>query len=215
MLPYFNQIAGGKPSDTAGPSDAAESSSSVQEDWALLLVNQQNPIPAGFEVGLIAFYDISVDYRMESALINMLKAAEKEGVLLEPVSGYRTVNEQKELYDKQLSQYLAQGQTQAEAERLVSCQIEQPGCSDHHTGLAVDFAQEGDAHFASTKAGLWLEEHAAEYGFTLRYPLRKEELTGLNCQPYHYRYVGRQAAQEMQEQDWCLEEYKTNAKDLQ
>ena len=84
--------------------------------------------------------------------------------------------------------------------------IQAPGYSEHHTGLAVDFNDVED-DFRETEAYTWLQEHAAEYGFVERYPKGKESITGIDYEPWHYRYVGKEHAQRMNELNMCLEEY--------
>ena len=84
--------------------------------------------------------------------------------------------------------------------------VEAPGYSEHHTGLAVDFNDVED-DFRETEAYTWLQEHAAEYGFVERYPKGKESITGIDYEPWHYRYVGKEHAQRMNELNMCLEEY--------
>jgi D-alanyl-D-alanine carboxypeptidase len=86
-----------------------------------------------------------------------------------------------------------------------------PGASEHQAGLSVDIVtlrhQVLNDAFADTKAGKWLAEHAHEYGFILRYPKDKEEITGINYEPWHFRYVGKEAAEQIYELGCCLEEY--------
>ena len=86
-----------------------------------------------------------------------------------------------------------------------------PGTSEHETGLAADIVtpsyQRLDAGYAGTKAAKWLLENAASYGFVLRYPEDKTEITGIDYEPWHYRYVGVEAAKEIMAQGLCLEEY--------
>jgi len=85
-----------------------------------------------------------------------------------------------------------------------------PGASEHQTGLAADILEEGrgmDATFANTSFGKWLAAHAPEYGFILRYPRGKEDVTRVVFEPWHFRYVGREAALEMAQTDEVLEEY--------
>lgn len=81
-----------------------------------------------------------------------------------------------------------------------------PGCSEHHTGLAFDITVPGTS-FGGTKQAKWLEEHCWEWGFILRYPADKTAITGITNEPWHFRYVGTDAAMEMRETGECLEEY--------
>ena len=84
--------------------------------------------------------------------------------------------------------------------------IAQPGCSEHHTGLAIDLNEVSDA-FEKTKAYAWLQEHSADYGFIERYQAEKASITGIDKESWHYRYVGRKHAGEMKRLGLCLEEY--------
>ena len=106
---------------------------------------------------------------------------------------------------------LAEGNDQQAAEDEAATVVARPGCSEHNTGLAVDvecadFA-DLDEGFRDTFAYEWLMEHCAEYGFILRFPQDKEDITGVIYEPWHYRYVGVEAATEIMSRGLCLEEY--------
>ena len=81
-----------------------------------------------------------------------------------------------------------------------------PGTSEHQLGIAVDINADG-INSSGSEVYTWLAEHAHEYGFIQRYPEDKTEITGINYEPWHYRYVGEDVAKEMFEEDVCLEEY--------
>ena len=102
-----------------------------------------------------------------------------------------------------------------EAEEKVAYWVARPGTSEHQAGLAVDIVdtnyQSLDEQQEETPVQLWLMEHCAEYGFILRYPSGKSDLTGVGYEPWHYRYVGEEAAREIMDQGVCLEEYAPNA----
>ena len=121
-------------------------------------------------------------------------------------SAYRSVERQKELYDNKVNEYLKQGKTQEEAEKLTSEYINKPGSSDHNLGLAVDFNYVNNS-FAELEAYDWLLENAEDYGFILRYPEDKEDITKIEYESWHWRYVGEEHAKKMNELDMCLEEY--------
>ena len=83
-----------------------------------------------------------------------------------------------------------------------------PGFSEHQTGLALDInTASRSAHFETTATYRWLIENCWRYGFILRYPTAKTETTGIIYEPWHYRYVGQEAAAEIYQQGVCLEEY--------
>ena len=121
-------------------------------------------------------------------------------------SAYRSVERQKELYDNSVQKYLKQGKKQEEAERLTDEYINKPGASDHNLGLAVDFNLVNN-EFKETKAFKWLKQHAEDYGFILRYPSDKEDITKIAYESWHWRYVGTDHAKKMNELNMCLEEY--------
>ena len=191
----------------------AESYTSAADvPWNLLLVNDWNAIPADHtEDKLVQILGNAgyqrVDQRMLEDLQAMLDAGKAYNIGVQ--SGYRSVAKQKELYwrqvDKQTS--LSGVQAQVAAGKIVK----RPGYSEHHTGLAVDLYGSGDYSltetFENTEAFRWLIENCADYGFVLRFPKGKETITGVIYEPWHYRYVGKEAAKEMMEKDLCLEEY--------
>ena len=152
-----------------------------------------------------------VDACMYEALSNMLSAARAQG--LEPLicSSYRTWATQASLFENKVQQYLNQRYPQAEAEELAAFWVARPGTSEHQAALAVDIV---DRHYQlldeaqeTTPVQIWLMEHCAEYGFILRYPTAKSHITGVGYEPWHYRYVGVEAAQEIMGRGICLEEY--------
>lgn len=181
--------------------------------WELTLVNDWNPVPANYEAGVTMVkagtMNQSVDSRIKGATDDLLKAGAKHGINV--VSGYRSASHQATLYWRRVNQYRAQGKSDAEAQRLTGTIIKRPGYSEHNCGLAVDLGGSGnfrlEEDFEQTAAYKWLIENCAEYGFILRYPQGKEEITGVTFEPWHYRYVGVEAAKEIMSRGLCLEEY--------
>lgn len=176
------------------------------EDGPLLLVNKYYYLEHDFEVDLVeqaARYG-SIGERMEfetyAAFEEMFAAAQVDGFQLYVTSGYRGYEEQEEVFGG----YLAEG-----GEERALQYAARPGYSEHQTGRAIDVFTPGEttSSFASSPVAKWLAEHAYEYGFILRYPKDKESLTGYSYEPWHYRYVGREAAAEIHERDLTLEEY--------
>lgn len=106
---------------------------------------------------------------------------------------------------------MGQGLSYMDAYKIASQAVTVPGSSEHQVGLSLDITSDTytllDQGFGETEAGLWLAEHSCEYGFTLRYPLGKEYITSIEYEPWHFRYVGREAATIMKEEDICLEEF--------
>lgn len=184
----------------------------VQSCWELILVNDLNPLPEDFVVALVpAGGGEQVDYRIQQPLEQMIAGAQAQGIELMVCSGYRNVAYQQTLYERKAAAYQSQGLALEEAQEEAKRWVARPGCSEHHTGLAVDIVtpayQVLDSGFAGTSAAQWMAEHCAEYGFILRYPQGKEEVTGVCWEPWHFRYVGTEAAGQMSRDGLCLEEF--------
>ena len=188
--------------------------------WFARIVNAANPLPEDFtvETRSIKGYDERLfDVRAADALEAMLSAAEASGNQLYLVSGYRSIARQKARFTRKTNYYISQGLGQAEAEDKASQWVARPGTSEHNLGLAADIVSANwyQTHsdltqdFDQTPAYTWLEAHAAEYGFILRYPEGKESITGVVYEPWHYRYVGTELAQRLYADKLTLEEYKT------
>lgn len=105
-----------------------------------------------------------------------------------------------------VSAYMREGSPRVVAQSLAENWVAQPGTSEHELGLAVDINAD-KTRCDNETVYAWLAEHAYQYGFILRYPADKEDVTGIACEPWHYRYVGEEAALAMTEQGLCLEEY--------
>ncbi len=182
--------------------------------WNLILVNRDHLLPQDFTVDLEKVDDKWVDTRMADSLRQMLQAAKDSGVDLIVQSAYRSVSKQSSLYQEEIASNEAQGYDSGTSAELTNQYIQSPGASEHHTGLAVDIVtssyQSLDSGFANTVAFGWLHVNAVKYGFVIRYPESKQESTGILYEPWHFRYVGTQAAKEMTEQGLCLEEYVQN-----
>ena len=177
-------------------------------DWRLTLANYENLLPEDFTVE-VANIDSTrqFDARAIGDLNDMLNAMKKDGITnIWVQSAYRSVARQKELYDNSIQKYLSEGKTQEEAERLTNEYINKPGSSDHNLGLAVDFNYV-DNKFGKLAGFKWLQENAEDYGFVLRYPKDKEDITKIAYESWHWRYVGKEHAKKMNELNMCLEEY--------
>ena len=170
------------------------------DDWRLVLVNAQNPLPESYAVSMTQLSDgLQVDKRCYSDLQAMLDACEATGLYPRLESAYRDWTAQNERFDQEMAKLVEGGMNHAQAEKEAAKTVAAAGCSEHHLGLAVDIADKD--------AQQWLQEHSWEYGFILRYPGDKTEQTGYSYDPGHYRYVGREAAAEMWQTGLCLEEY--------
>lgn len=177
-------------------------------DWRLTLANYENILPEDFKVELANIDNTKqFDARAIEYLNKMMNDMRKSGISNVWVqSAYRSVERQKELYDNSVQKYLKQGKTQEEAERLTDEYIAKPGGSDHNLGLAVDF-NNVDNNFEDLKAFKWLKENAENYGFILRFPKEKEDITKIAYESWHWRFVGEEHAKKMNELNMCLEEY--------
>ena len=136
----------------------------------------------------------------------MFDAARADGVYPIVAAGYRTTEKQQSLMAERISDYQKEGYSdeaaKAEAEKWVAV----PGTSEHQLGIAVDINADG-IHSAGQEVYDWLDENGYLYGFVHRYPSDKTEITGISNEPWHYRYVGMEAAADMTSQNLCLEEY--------
>ena len=186
----------------------------VEEDaWQLRLVSAAHPLPEDFEVPELTKLKggHAIDSRVYPALQQMMDDCRAAG--LNPVicSSYRTHDKQEELFRKKVNTLRKQGYSQEEAETEAARWVARPGTSEHETGLAVEIVDKSyqllDEKQEQTPVQQWLMAHCAEYGFILRYPVEKSDLTGIGYEPWHYRYVGVEAAKAITEQGLCLEEY--------
>ena len=175
--------------------------------WNLLLVNRWNPLPDQYEVDLVELPGgESVDTRIYSALQEMFDAMQSDGVYPVVASGYRTAEDQQRILDERIAEYRAQGYSDQEAQAEAEVWVALPGTSEHQLGLAVDINADG-IHSAGYEVYDWLDENSYQYGFIQRYPDGKTEITGVGNEPWHYRYVGVEAATDMKNTGRCLEEY--------
>ena len=176
---------------------------STQFKGDILLVNDSHRLPADYvPEGLVNLYQNRHSFRLASSDIyltretyeaaeRMFHAAEEQnvnGFII--TSGYRSYERQAEVYAKS-----EPGKAQ------------QPGASEHQTGLAFDVTTETSGGFESTPQYAWLSQHAHEYGFIQRYPANKADITGISYEPWHYRYVGEDAAARMRKTGQTLEEF--------
>ena len=184
----------------------------VQTDWRLLLVNPWNTVPEGYEIQLATLSNgLQVDERIYDDLDDMLTDCREAGLSPIVCSAYRTEATQTRLYNNKVARVRASGvpedQVEAEAARWVA----KPGTSEHQTGLALDIVAASyqilDEKQEDTAEQQWLMENSWKYGFILRYPSEKSDITGIGYEPWHYRYVGKAAAAEIHRTGVCLEEY--------
>lgn len=184
----------------------------------ILLVNPWYSVPSGYEPDLVEMPSSlstsgnnKVDRSCYDALIQMLTDCNKECPKACAVSCYRSYDYQVKLFNRKVNFYLNQGYEKAEAEKLAATVVAVPGTSEHHTGLAIDIVDTRSWDLEESQADLpaqkWLMENAWKYGFILRYPADKTEITGIIYEPWHYRYVGTAVAAELHASGQTLEEY--------
>ena len=179
----------------------------------LMIVSKFEPLPENFEKNII-LKEVSV-VKLESQtadmLAMMLKDAQESGTPLKVISGYRSADHQQMLWEKEISKEMEHGLDYHRAVAKAAKTLALPGESEHQTGLAVDFgttdANDVDYSFASSAQAVWLDRNAHRYGFILRYPRLKEHITGIDFEPWHFRYVGAESAAIIKENGICLEEF--------
>ena len=179
------------------------------EKWNLSIINTKYPLPDSYAPTLsnvISGSNIQLDSRVSERYAEMYAAAKLSGCVLTPYSGYHSYALQETNYNRKVNFYVNQGISAEEANQKASAQVLPAGCSEHNAGLAMDIVS-ASSDFINTKEYKWLCENAYNYGFILRYPEDKTAITGMNFEPWHWRYVGTQAAKEMKEKNQCLEEY--------
>ena len=182
------------------------------EEWQMLLVNGDDPLPEGFTVELAPLENgMKADKRICADLTAMLKDCRAAGLKPKICSAYRDAATQTRLHQNKIARLRAAGLSREEAEREAARWVAVPGTSEHQTGLALDLVSERyqilDEKQAETPEQQWLMAHSWEYGFILRYPTDKGDITGIGYEPWHYRYVGKTTATALHENGLCLEEY--------
>lgn len=188
----------------------------------MALVNKEFYLPEEYIPGDLVKPEVEFSFKEEDiekslmrkeaaeALEKMFDNATKNGIEIFAVSGYRSYSRQKSLYDAEVNRVGIE-----KAEQAVAI----PGASEHQSGLAMDISSRSNKlylneAFANTTEGKWLKENAHHFGFILRYPKEKMEITNYMYEPWHFRYVGVKAATIMYEHNWTLEEYFNEVKKI-
>ena len=198
--------------DGSQPEGGAAPTSVSRSDWNLILVNPSSPLPEVYDVTLTQLKNgHAVDERCYPDLQNMMDDCRAAGLSPVICSSYRTQETQQALYDAKVESFLAQGYSSQDAAQQAGQVVALPGTSEHQLGLALDIVdlqyQSLDEAQEQTNVQQWLAENSWKYGFILRYPKEKSDVTGIVYEPWHYRYVGKDTAREIYEQNICLEEY--------
>ena len=197
-----------------GEMDADAGLKILPEDmWCLILTNAEYPVPEDYEVELEAIpgTEQSVDKRIYEPLMTMIGDMKDQGLSPIVCSGYRTLDKQEKLFNRKVLSFVKAGHTKEESYNLARQTISIPGSGEHCLGLAVDFYTRRyhklERAFEDTPESKWLVEHAQDYGFVMRYGENKTDITGIQYEPWHYRYVGVEAANYMKDNELSLEEF--------
>lgn len=187
------------------------------DDWKLILVNKQHPIPENYDFTLANIKGSQqCDARIIDDLLDMMQAAKEAGFNLLIKSPYRSDARQEWLFARKIKLYMNKGMSYMDAYKLSSQVVMVPDSSEHQIGLALDivcdYYETLTEGFGDTEAGIWLEEHCAEFGFIVRYPKGREYITSVEYEPWHFRYVGVEAATIIMEQELTLEEFVEDLK---
>lgn len=181
-------------------------------DWKYVLVNPWHRIEEDADIETtVVENDYEVDSRVADAAKKMLADCRAAGYSPRICSAFRTYSKQVELFNNDVRKYERQGMSEADAQAKTAESVAIPGTSEHQLGLAMDIVWTGyqqlDDNQANNDTQKWLMENCYKYGFILRYPKDKSDITGIVYEPWHYRYVGEKAAKEMHDENLCLEEW--------
>lgn len=203
-----------KQTDREETGDSFWVSDTLSSENILVLVNKEHALPEDYVVELhwLNNRSCAVSELMYDALCDMLSDGSADGREYVVASGYRSKEYQQQLLEEDIAAAMQlQGLTYEEAYELETRETMPPGYSEHETGLAVDLVsltyQMLDEGQEKTEENRWLQEHCSEYGFILRYPKRKEDVTGVAYEAWHFRFVGKEAASEIMRRGITLEEY--------
>lgn len=179
----------------------------------LILVNASNPLNESYLADLRAICKgrLYASRELYDPLVEMLKAANKKGHQYWIASAYRSRDKQQKLVDEDVQKAMQKGLSYEDALRETYQETMPAGHSEHETGLALDILCSGnnnmDASQEKEAGNIWLQNNCYRYGFVLRYPKGKEAITGIHYEPWHFRYVGKEAAAYMKKHDLTLEEF--------
>lgn len=200
------------PAEASAPAETPAPSPSPTADipaldisgWEYLLVNADHPIGDYAPELAEAEYGQKFDARAVDSLKSFIAAARAQGLSAYLSSAYRSYDEQKYLFDRKVSQLNGD---EAKAASIVA----RPGTSEHQTGLGCDitdkYYETKDSSLENTALYQWMSANCAQYGFIVRYPKDKEDVTGVIYEPWHFRYVGCEAAAYIMKNGLCLEEF--------
>ena len=187
-----------------------------EDESVLILVNPWNHIPEDYAPELETVQGkYNLDKKAAENARNLLAAAKEAGFNMQLCSAYRTVQKSAQLYANKVNEFIGYGYSEADAKTEAAKWVAPPGTSEHHTGLAMDlvsadywnYYSDLEHDYEKFDSFKWMYEHCAEFGFILRFPKDKQDITGITYEPWHYRFVGVEAAKYIMENGLCLEEY--------
>ena len=188
---------------------ACAGAETAQIPWNLTLVNSTHAVPEDWVVP--EFTELrngqKVDSRIYPELQAMFDAARAAGRTPLVISSYRTYEDQKNMLVKKYRSFKEKGYSHEDAQTEALKWAAYPGYSEHQLGLAIDVGTANSEKCSKDRVWSWLKEHRAEYGFIWRYSEEKSDITGISNEPWHFRYVGVEAATYIMENNLCLEEY--------
>lgn len=183
-------------------------------EWPLILVNPWHPVPEGYSDTIVLTELIngqSVDRRCYPDLQAMMDDCRAAGYSPYICSSYRSQEKQTRLFEHNVAALIQAGYSEEDARAETARNVAKPGTSEHQLGLAVDIVDKNyqvlDETQEDTEVQKWLMENSWRYGFILRYPTNRSDITGIVYEPWHYRYVGKEAAEEIYRNGIVLEEY--------
>lgn len=198
---------------SSGASSAASGDHYIQPagtDWNLKLVNPWNALDSSYQIPLTTISgDNQYDNRAADKLKELISAGSAYNI--RPCSLYRSIDLQTKLFNNEVKKVKKPGESEADAEKDAATWVARPWTSEHNLGLAADLLfgnySSLETSYENTDAYKWMLAHCADYGFILRYPKDKVSVTGVQYEPWHYRYVGEDAAHEIMSRGITLEEY--------
>ena len=194
--------------EITGAQEQAKKQFRQSEDWKLILVNRDHPLEEEYSSELTELrYGQSVDSRIYPELQAMFDEMRASGLAPKVVEGYRSREQQTDKLNEKIRDYMGYGKSREEARELALMRVEEPGTCEHETGMCVDVSSEEGDNESANEVWKWMDENCSNYGFIKRYPYDKSSITGIKGEPWHYRYVGAEAAQEIMKKGITLEEY--------
>lgn len=178
----------------------------------LILVNTESPLPDSYKFSKHTLNNgFVIDEQAYIDFYRFTRACNDANLHYNIISAYRDRETQQGIINRNVNEFMQSGLSEAEAKEKTYKTVQRVGCSEHETGLALDLSDE--EHFSLTEdletnpTVKWFMENCSKYGFILRYPKDKVDVTGIDYEPWHFRYVGQEAAEFMNEHNLTLEEF--------